>query len=191
MPGKALIFSAPSGSGKTTIVKRLLQQNNDLAFSISAATRSKRSSTEADGKDYHFLTAEDFKKKIDAGEFIEWEEVYPGKFYGTLKSEIERIWSAGKNAIFDVDVKGGLNIKKYFGPKALSIFVRVPSLTELENRLRQRATDSEESILKRLEKAREEMAFQNQFDFVLENNDIDTAVAKAQELYEQLVNQTH
>src|SRR6185295_1709040 len=131
MAGKALIFCAPSGSGKTTIVKHRLQQNADLGFSISASTRDKRGRTEQDSKDYHFLTPEEFKEKIDKNEFIEWEEVYAGNYYGTLKSEIERIWSEGKNVIFDVDVKGGIALKKYFGDKALSVFVKVPSLEVL------------------------------------------------------------
>ena len=126
MPGKAIIFSAPSGSGKTTIVKYLLANNTDLGFSISASTRDKRGRTEQHGKDYYFLSPEEFRKKIESNEFIEWEEVYEGNFYGTLKSEIERLWAEGKNVIFDVDVKGGLNLKKYFGDNALAIFVKVP-----------------------------------------------------------------
>jgi guanylate kinase len=128
MAGKALIFSAPSGSGKTTIVKHLIQNNADLGFSISASTRDKRGRSEESGKDYYFMTPDEFKAKIDNNEFIEWEEVYAGNFYGTLKSEIERVWASGKNVIFDVDVKGGLNLKKYFGDRALSIFVKVPSI---------------------------------------------------------------
>ena len=132
MAGKALIFSAPSGSGKTTIVKHLLEKNPDLGFSISASTRDKRGRTESHGKDYYFLSPEEFKRKIDANEFIEWEEVYEGNFYGTLKSEIERIWQLGKDVIFDVDVKGGLNLKKYFGDRALAVFVKVPSLEVLK-----------------------------------------------------------
>src|SRR6187402_3699655 len=138
MAGKAIIFSAPSGSGKTTIVKHLLASNPDLGFSISASTRDKRGRTESHGKDYYFLAPDEFKKKIDEDAFIEWEEVYEGNFYGTLKSEIERIWNEGKNVIFDVDVKGGLNLKKYFGDKALAIFVLVPSIETLEQRLRGR-----------------------------------------------------
>lgn len=125
MPGKAIIFSAPSGSGKTTLVRHLLDNNPDLDFSVSASTRDKRGRTEQDGKDYYFLTPEAFKK-IDNDEFIEWEEVYEGNFYGTLKSEIQRIWDAGKNVAFDVDVKGGIALKKYFGEKALSVFVKAP-----------------------------------------------------------------
>ncbi len=150
MAGKALIFSAPSGSGKTTIVKHLLQTNPDLGFSISASTRDRRGRTEENGKDYYFLTPEDFKHKIDNNEFIEWEEVYAGNFYGTLKSEIERVWASGKNVIFDVDVKGGLNLKKYFGDKALAIFVKVPSIEVLTARLNDRGTESPESLSRRL-----------------------------------------
>src|SRR3954466_4423310 len=144
MAGKALIFSAPSGSGKTTIVKHLLQQNTDLGFSISASTRDRRGRTETHGKDYYFLTPLDFKKKIDNDEFVEWEEVYEGNFYGTLKSEVERVWREGKNVIFDVDVKGGLNLKKFFGDKALAIFVKVPSLEVLKARLNDRGTETPE-----------------------------------------------
>src|SRR6185436_6018386 len=135
MSGKAIIFSAPSGSGKTTIVKHLLQSNSDLGFSISASTRDKRGRTEENGKDYHFLSPDEFKKKIDNNEFIEWEGGYEGNFYGTIKSEIDRIWKSGKNVIFDVDVKGGLNLKKYFGDQALAVFVKVPSLEVLKERL--------------------------------------------------------
>ena len=184
MPGKAIIFSAPSGSGKTTLVKYLLDNNADLAFSISASTRDRRGRTEQDGKDYYFLSPEEFKRKIDQNEFIEWEEVYQGNFYGTLKSEIDRIWKAGKNVIFDVDVKGGVNLKKYFGDRALSVFVKVPSLEILKNRLAHRATETEESLSQRLYKARFEMTFENQFDKVLINDQLDQAKKKAQELYE-------
>lgn len=184
MAGKALIFSAPSGSGKTTIVRHLLQQNNDLGFSISASTRDKRGRTEKDGKDYHFLTPEEFKKKIDSNEFIEWEEVYVGNFYGTLKSEIQRIWDDGKNVIFDVDVQGGLNLKKYFGDKALAIFVKVPSVEVLKERLRDRGTETEESLSRRLFKANFEMSFQDKFDVVLVNENLQKSLAEAQQLYD-------
>lgn len=184
MAGKALIFSAPSGSGKTTIVHHLLKTNPDLGFSISASTRDKRGRKEVDGKDYHFLSPEEFKLKIDANEFIEWEEVYAGNFYGTLKSEIDRIWADGKNVIFDVDVKGGINLKKYFGEKALSIFVKVPSLEILAERLRERGTESEESFSRRLFKAKFEMSFQDKFDVVLLNEDLSTSLAEAQQLYD-------
>ncbi len=184
MAGKALIFSAPSGSGKTTIVKYLLENNPDLGFSISASTRDRRGRTEVDGKDYHFLTPEEFKEKIDANEFIEWEEVYAGNFYGTLKSEIERIWAEGKNVIFDVDVKGGINLKKYFGDKALAIFVKVPSIEILAQRLNSRGTETEESLSRRLFKAKFEMSFQDKFDVVLLNEDLTQSVAEAQKLYD-------
>lgn len=185
MGGKAIIFSAPSGSGKTTIVRHLLKKYPDLGFSISASTRDKRGRTEAHGKDYYFLSPEDFKKKIDDKEFIEWEEVYEGNFYGTLKSEIQRIWDQGKNVIFDVDVKGGLNLKKYFGDKSLAIFVKVPTLDILKERLRDRGTDSDESISRRLFKANFEMSFQDQFDKVLVNENLQTSLAEAQQLYEE------
>ncbi len=184
MAGKALIFSAPSGSGKTTIVQHLLKNNSDLGFSISASTRDRRGRTEVDGKDYHFLTPEEFKEKIDANEFIEWEEVYAGNFYGTLKSEIERVWAEGKNVIFDVDVKGGINLKKYFGDRALAIFVKVPSIEVLAQRLNSRGTESEESLSRRLFKSKFEMSFQDKFDVVLVNEDLSTSVKEAQELYE-------
>jgi guanylate kinase len=184
MAGKAIIFSAPSGSGKTTIVKHLLNTNPDLGFSISASTRDRRGRTEAHGKDYYFLTPIEFKEKIDKNEFIEWEEVYEGNFYGTLKSEIERIWQSGKNVIFDVDVKGGLNLKKYFGDKALSIFVKVPSLEVLKDRLQDRGTESTESLSRRLFKANFEMSFQDQFDIVLINEDLNKSLIEAQQLYD-------
>jgi guanylate kinase len=185
MAGKALIFSAPSGSGKTTIVKHLLENNPDLGFSISASTRDRRGRTEQDGKDYHFLTPEDFKRKIDNDEFIEWEEVYAGNFYGTLKEEIERIWSEGRNVIFDVDVKGGINLKKYFGDKALAVFVKVPTIEILKQRLMERGTESEESLSRRLFKAKFEMSFQDKFDVVLVNEDLDKSLREAQILYDQ------
>ncbi len=185
MPGKALIFSAPSGSGKTTIVKYLLQNNPDLGFSISASTRDKRGRIEQNGKDYYFLTPVEFKKKIDQDEFIEWEEVYEGNFYGTLKSEINRIWGEGKNVIFDVDVKGGINLKKYFGDKALAVFVKVPTLDLLKERLKSRETESTESLSRRLFKAQFEMTFQDRFDVVLINEDLQRSQQDAQRLYDE------
>lgn len=188
MPGKAIIFSAPSGSGKTTLVRHLLDNNTDLDFSVSASTRDKRGRTEEDGKHYHFLTPDAFKKKIDNDEFIEWEEVYEGNFYGTLKSEIQRIWDAGKNVIFDVDVKGGVNLKKYFGKKALSVFVKVPSEEALFERLKDRGTESEESLSRRLFKAKFEMTFEDKFDVVLLNDDLSQSKRKAQLLYDNFKN---
>jgi guanylate kinase len=188
MAGKAIIFCAPSGSGKTTIVKHLLKNNPDLGFSISASTRDKRGRTEQDGKDYYFLSPEEFRKKIVQDEFIEWEEVYEGNYYGTLKSEIERIWATGKNVIFDVDVKGGLNLKKYFGPKALAVFVKVPSIETLEQRLVDRGTESHASLSQRIFKAKFEMSFQDEFDVVLVNEELAKSLAEAQRLYDHFKN---
>lgn len=185
--GKAIIFSAPSGSGKTTIVKHLLATNPDLGFSISACTRDKRGRNEQNGKDYYFLSPEEFKARIDKDEFIEWEEVYAGNFYGTLKSEIERIWAQGKHVIFDVDVKGGLHLKEYFREKALAVFVKVPSLEVLEQRLHDRQTESDSSISQRLFKAKFEMSFEDKFDVTLINEDLDTSLKKAQELLENFL----
>lgn len=185
MQGKAIIFSAPSGSGKTTLVKHLLQHNPDLDFSVSAATRDKRGRAEQDGKDYFFLTPEEFKKKIDNDEFVEWEEVYAGNYYGTLKSEIKRIWDSGKNVIFDVDVKGGISLKKYFGKNALAIFVKVPSMEILMERLKDRGTESEENLSRRLYKVKFEMTFEDKFDVTLVNDDLEESKKKAQQLYDQ------
>ena len=185
MPGKAIIFSAPSGSGKTTLVRHLLENNPDLDYSVSASTRDKRGRTEQDGKDYYFLTPEAFKKKIDNDEFIEWEEVYEGNFYGTLKSEIQRIWDAGKNVAFDVDVKGGIALKKYFGEKALSVFVKAPSMEVLAERLKDRGTESKEGLSRRLFKVKFEMAFEDKFDVVLVNDNLEASKRKAQQLYDE------
>jgi guanylate kinase len=185
--GKAFIFSAPSGSGKTTIVKHLLDKNPNLGFSISACTRDKRGRKEENGKDYYFLTPDEFKQKIDEDQFIEWEEVYEGNFYGTLKSEVERIWQEGKHVIFDVDVKGGLNLKNYFKEKALAVFVKVPSLEILESRLNDRNTDSPSSISRRLFKAKFEMAFENQFDIILINENLDDSLKNAQRLLDDFI----
>ncbi len=187
MAGKAIIFSAPSGSGKTTIVKHLLKNNPSLGFSISASTRDRRGRTEQNGKDYYFLTPEDFKRKIDNGEFVEWEEVYEGNFYGTLKSEIERIWSEGRDVIFDVDVKGGLNLKNFFKDKALAVFVKVPSIEVLRERLHDRGTETSESLSRRLFKAKFEMEFANKFDVVLVNENLDKSLVDAQRLYDEFV----
>jgi guanylate kinase len=189
MPGKAIIFSAPSGSGKTTIVKHLLNTNPDLGFSISASTRDKRGRTEEHGKDYYFLSPVEFKQKIDNDEFVEWEEVYEGNFYGTLKSEVQRIWDSGKNVIFDVDVKGGMALKKYFGDKGLSIFVKVPSLDVLKERLHDRGTETSESLSRRLFKAQFETTFQDHFDYVLVNEELNNSLAEAQRLYDNFKRQ--
>lgn len=185
--GKAVIFSAPSGSGKTTIVKHLLANNPRLGFSISACTRDKRGRAEENGKDYYFLSPEDFKNKIDQNAFVEWEEVYQGNFYGTLKEEIQRIWDEGKHVIFDVDVKGGLNLKKYFGDKALAIFVKVTSLDVLNIRLKDRATESDESLSRRLYKAKFEMSFENRFDVSLINDNIERSYDQAETLVNEFL----
>ncbi|TNE77044.1 MAG: guanylate kinase [Bacteroidetes bacterium] len=179
--GKCVIFSAPSGAGKTTIVHRLLAMDLGLEFSVSACSRGPRPN-EVDGKDYHFLGIEGFKQKIKEGAFVEWEEVYRDNFYGTLRSEIERIWSEGKAVIFDVDVVGGLNLKKQFQDNALAIFVQPPSYEELEKRLRFRSTETEEKINQRMEKANKELSFAKEFDYILINDDLEKAVEKAKEL---------
>ena len=171
---KVIIFSAPSGSGKTTLVKHCLQQLPQLQFSVSATTRALRGE-EIHGKDYFFLSVEGFKKLISENAFVEYEEVYHDKFYGTLKSEVERIWQSGKTVIFDVDVKGGIALKKYFGDKALSVFIMPPSVEELERRLVSRATDDPETIKTRVAKASEEMTYKDQFDAIIVNNDLDEA----------------
>lgn len=177
--GKAIIFSAPSGAGKTTIVRHLLSMDElKLAFSVSATTRSKRTH-EVDGKDYHFIDVETFKKKIADGDFIEWEEVYKDQFYGTLRSEIENIWKQGKHVIFDVDVVGGLNLKQFFGDDALSIFVKPPSIEVLNFRLRNRSTETPKKIAMRIEKASHELTFENKFDKVLINDTLEHALENA------------
>ena len=177
--GKCVIFSAPSGAGKTTIVHHLLSQNIGLEFSVSACSRDPRPN-EIDGKDYYFLGVEKFKHKIKEDAFVEWEEVYKDNFYGTLKSEVERIWRNGHSVIFDVDVIGGLNLKKIFGENALAVFVEPPSVEELENRLRGRSTETEDKITQRLAKAREEISFSDKFDSILINDTLDTACAEAE-----------
>lgn len=184
--GKAIIFSAPSGSGKTTIVKHLLSQFRVLSFSISACSREKRGKEE-NGKDYYFLTIEDFKNKIANQEFVEWEEVYTNNFYGTLKSEVERIWNDGKHVIFDVDVKGGMKLKKYFGKNALSVFVKIPDLDILEQRLRGRGTDAEDKIQQRLAKAKDEIKEMKNFDVILENIDLENTLKNAEKLISDFI----
>jgi guanylate kinase len=173
--GKLIIFCAPSGSGKTTIVKHLLTKFGDkLAFSVSATTREPRIS-EVDGTHYYFLSKSIFEQKIVEGDFVEYEEVYQGTYYGTLKEELERLWSQGKIVLFDVDVKGGLSLKKYFGDNALAIFVKVPSLEILHQRLIARQTENSKSIEKRMQKAAYELGFENQFDTTLLNDELNTA----------------
>jgi len=185
--GKLIIFSAPSGAGKTTIVRHLLQQDLNLEFSISATSRGKRL-TETDGKDYYFLTSEEFRTKIDNNEFLEWEEVYQETFYGTLKSEVERIRSNGQNVIFDVDVVGGCNIKKYYGDEALSVFVQPPSVEELRNRLISRSTDTIEVIEKRIRKAEYELTFASKFDRIIVNEQLEKAFEEAEICVREFLN---
>lgn len=182
MPGKIILFTAPSGAGKTTIVKHLLNSNPHLEFSISACTRDKRGRSEVNGKDYYFITPEEFRQRIEQDAFVEWEEVYEGAFYGTLKSEIERIWGHGKNAILDVDVKGGLKIKEFYKDQALAIFVKPPSLEILGQRLQARQTDSASSISSRLFKAKFEMSFEDKFDAIIVNENLEDAFQQAETL---------
>lgn len=183
MTPKAILFSAPSGSGKTTIIKRLLQYFDCFEFSISATSRKPREG-ERDGIDYYFLSPEDFERRVQAGDFLEWEEVYAGTRYGTLKSEIDRIAERGKVVIFDVDVNGGLNIKRFFGDSAMAIFVMPPSIEVLEQRLRQRGTESEESIQKRLGRSARELDEASRFDKTIVNDDLDRAVAETKAVIE-------
>jgi guanylate kinase len=179
--GKCIIFSAPSGAGKTTIVHHLLKVFPQLEFSVSACSRPIRKG-EIDGKDYYFIGIEGFKKKIQEDAFIEWEEVYKDNFYGTLKSEIERIWANGHHVIFDVDVMGGLNLKKKFGEKALAIFVMPPSIKHLEERLKQRNTETPESIARRMAKAAQELQTAKQFDVQILNDNLEKALKEAEQI---------
>lgn len=169
-----VIISAPSGAGKSTMIRHLLERGVKLEFSISATTRNPRAK-EKNGIEYYFLTVSEFKKRIANGDFIEWEEVYENLYYGTLKSEIERIWTKGNNALFDVDVKGGINLKKIFGHKAISIFIMPPSIRELERRLLNRGTDDPSGISTRIKKAAEEMKMADQFDNIVINDKLDIA----------------
>jgi guanylate kinase len=187
MKGKAIIVSAPSGAGKTSIVKHLLSVRTDLSFSVSACSRPMRKG-EVDGRDYYFLSAQEFRQKIDELAFIEWEEVYPGSYYGTLKSEVYRIWASGKHVIFDVDVKGGVNLKRIFTAMSLSIFVRPPSLEALQQRLLGRGTETIENIRKRLDRAGLEMEYQSTFDQVIMNDQLEEACRKAEILVETFIN---
>ncbi len=185
--GKLIVFSAPSGSGKTTIVRWLLAKPElNLEFSISAASREPRP-TEQDGVDYYFLSLKEFKRRIKADEFLEWEEVYRDNFYGTLKSEVERIWKQGKHVIFDIDVVGGLDIKKLYPERTLAVFVKPPSIEELKIRLKKRKTESEDRINMRVAKASIELATAPQFDHIIENNDLDTALEEAYILVQEFV----
>lgn len=181
MSRKALIFSAPSGAGKSTVVKHLMEMFPQLDFSITATTRAPRGAEE-NGKEYYFITEPEFRKLIEDDAFVEWEEVYRGRYYGTLKIELERIWNGHKVAVFDVDVKGGINLKKKFGKQALSVFIAPPSLDVLEQRLRKRGTDKPAAILERVAKARVEMLDAPHFDVTLVNDKLEDTLERATEL---------
>lgn len=186
-PPKLIVFSAPSGAGKTTLVRHLLSiPDLNLAFSISAASREPRTG-ETNGVDYYFLGIEEFKKRIKANDFVEYEEVYQDQFYGTLKTEIERLWAQGKNIIFDIDVVGGLRLKKKFPERTVAIFVKPPSINELQIRLKSRKTETPEKIAMRVAKASTEMATSPQFDVIIENDDLEVAKEKAQQVVRDFI----
>ena len=186
MDGKLIIISAPSGAGKTSIVKHLLDQDFPLAFSVSATSRPKRTN-ETDKKDYYFLTVEDFKKKIDSGAFLEWQEVYPNQFYGTLKSEVDRIWASGHHVIFDVVVLGGFNINKQFGDRALEIFIKPPTIVCLKKRLASRGTENADSLKQRMEKAEYELSFEKFFDKIVVNENLADAQQEVMHLMKEFL----
>lgn len=186
MTGKLIIFSAPSGSGKSTIINHLLKQNLNLHFSISATSRAPRG-TEQDGVEYYFLSPDEFRNRIAAGDFLEYEEVYTDKYYGTLKSEVERILSEGNNVIFDVDVVGGCNIKKHYGNRALSVFIQPPSIDDLRKRLEGRGTDTPEVIESRVAKAEYELGFASQFDIVVVNDKLEKAQVEALKVIKEFI----
>ncbi|BDS12614.1 guanylate kinase [Aureispira anguillae] len=178
---KLIIFTAPSGAGKTTIVRHLLKVRKDISFSISACTRTPRYG-EVSGMDYYFLSSDEFKRKVENGDFVEYEEVYDNQFYGTLRSEIERLWGLGKHVLFDIDVKGALSIKQKYGEDALSIFVKPPSFEVLKERLMNRKTEDEASLRKRINRVKEEMTYERHFDMTLINSDLKQALAEAEEI---------
>jgi len=184
--GKCIIFSAPSGAGKTTIVKYLLRNVENLVFSISAASRQPRG-REVNGIDYHFFSVDEFKSRIEKDEFVEWEEVYNDNFYGTLKAEVEKAWGNGKTVVFDVDAIGGINLKKIFGANSLSIFIKPPSLFVLEQRLKNRKTENEAQIKMRLDKANEELSHSSVFDYVLLNDNLEKACAEVKGEIEKFI----
>ncbi|MGM9747253.1 MAG: guanylate kinase [Candidatus Cryptobacteroides sp.] len=187
MNNKVIIFSAPSGAGKSTIVNHILELHPEMEFSVSATSRAPRG-TEQNGKEYWFFTEEEFRKMISEDKFVEYEEVYQGSFYGTLKSEVERIWSKGNVIVFDVDVKGGVNVKRIFGDKALSVLIQAPSVEVLRERLTGRGTDSPEAIERRLAKAESEMEFaRGKFDYVLVNDDLQTAFVEAERIVDEFL----
>lgn len=186
MQNKLIILSAPSGAGKTTIVHELLDRISNIEFSISATSREKRV-TEIHGEDYYFLTTDRFKKGIENNEFAEWEEVYENQFYGTLKTELERIWSKGNHIIFDIDVAGGINLKKKYGKNALAVFIQPPSVSALEERLRKRKTESDDKIKQRIQKAQQELNSAAKFDIIIVNDDLQKAVAETENAVKRFI----
>lgn len=190
MAGKLVIISAPSGAGKTSIVQAVLRKNSNLMFSVSACSRKPRQG-EIDGKDYYFFSSEEFKEKIAGNEFIEWEEVYPNHYYGTLRSEVEKIWEIGKHVIFDVDVKGGLNIKKQYPVISLAIFIKPPSIEILEERLHKRSTESEEQLKMRISKAIFEMNYADEFDLVIINENLQKAIEETERAINEFIENQH
>jgi len=186
MKGKLIIFSAPSGAGKSTIVQHLVKLSLGLEFSISATSRKPREG-EVDGREYHFISVEEFRRKIKENEFIEWEEVYTEQYYGTLFSEVERIWDRGEHAIFDIDVAGGLSLKRMFGERACAIFIQPPSQELLEHRLRSRGTDDEESLRKRMEKAQYELGYASRFDHIVINDSLEKALAESEKIVREFL----
>ena len=189
MHGKLIIFSAPSGAGKSTLVSHVMGSIPQMAFSCSATSRSPRGE-EQEGREYYFVTPDQFREKISRDEFLEWEEVYPGQYYGTLKSDVERLQSEGKHVVFDIDVVGGVNLKKQFGHEALALFIQPPDLKTLEQRLRNRGTDSEEQIAKRIGKAEEEMQYAPEFDHIIINDDLDIARKETLQLVNQFIKES-
>ena len=188
MKGKAIIFSAPSGAGKTTIVKHLLELDMGLEFSISACSRPPREN-EVNGRDYYFMSVAEFRERIERDDFLEWEEVYPDHYYGTLKSELHRIWSQQKHVVFDVDVVGGMNLKRYFGQNALAVFVQPPSIKELEKRLRDRSTDTDDKIRDRMAKAASEMKYSARFDLILVNDHLEDTLVRGRKIVQEFLDQ--
>ncbi|MDG2165070.1 MAG: guanylate kinase, partial [Flavobacteriales bacterium] len=186
--GKLIIFSAPSGSGKSTIVRHLLRRDVSIEFSVSATNRTPRG-REENGVDYYFLSSEEFKSKINSKAFLEWEEVYPDRYYGTLNAEVDRIWANGKQVVFDIDVEGGLNLKKQFGERALSVFIKAPSLDVLKERLMARNTEDQENLNMRLDKAQSEMAYAKYFDLVIVNDDLEMAQEQAYQKVMDFINE--
>ena len=185
--GKLIIFSAPSGSGKSTIVRHLLRRDVPIEFSVSATNRAPRGA-EKNGVDYYFISSAEFKSKINSKAFLEWEEVYPDRYYGTLNAEVDRIWANGKQVIFDIDVEGGLNLKKQFGERALSVFIKAPSIDVLKERLMARNTEDQENLNMRLHKAKSEMAYAKYFDLVIVNDDLEIAQEQAYQRVMDFVN---